>query len=139
MSERDIVNFVRRSNSSICKSHASFFPTALRAPKVPVFHPVNFTTLLAFTSDFSNNVVTGMCLDSCGRASFPAHFRSRRRGREPAERLNIPVESWVLKRAVSWRSDYTRLRPGTFHHVEMRLRRGWRKSERSWKNIVVFV
>ena len=139
MSERDILNFVRRLKSSICKSHASFLPTALRAPKMPVFHSVNFTTLLAFASDFSNNVVTGMCLDSCRRAGFPAHFRSRRRGREPAERLNIPVESWVLKRAESWRSNNTRLQPRTFHHVKMRLSRRWRKGEWSWKNIVIFL
>lgn len=104
--------------SSVRESHTCFFPPALRAPKMPVFHPVDFAAFLAFASDFSMSVMVPMCLDSCRGARLAACLGSRR-VRELTDRLDVPVETWMLERTVCWRSRNSWFGPRTFYHIKM--------------------
>lgn len=107
---------------SVRETHTSFFPAALRAPQMSVFHSVNFTAFFALASEFSMTVVVCMGLNSCRRAVLAASLW-RRCVRELTERLCIPVEAWVLQWSVGrriWRR-HSWFRPRALHHVEMRL------------------
>lgn len=106
-------------SSLISKSHTSFFPSALSAPQMPVFHPVNFAAFLAVASKFSVSV---MAWNSCRRSGFCCSL-CRLWMRELWNRMSIPVEPWMLQRAVCWRCNggNSWFRPWALYHVKMRL------------------
>lgn len=122
---------------SICKSHTSLFPSALSAPQMPVLHPVNFAAFLAVPSQFSVSV---MARNSCRRSGFCCSLCSLWM-RELWNRMSVPVEPWMLQRAVCWRGNggNSRFWPWALYHVKMRLCGRRRREGKRKLAIVIFI